>query len=72
MPLDFADFSFAATVVYGDIRAKLERQGQPIGPLDTMIAAQALSLDVTLVTNNTREFERVRGSNKWSFQLGNL
>ena len=61
LPLDIADFSFAATVVYGDIRAKLERQGQPIGPLDTMIAAHALSLDVALVTNNIREFERVRG-----------
>lgn len=61
LPLDIADFSFAVTVVYGDIRAQLERQGQPIGPLDTMIAAHALSLDVPLVTNNTREFERVRG-----------
>jgi len=61
LPLDIADFSFAVTVMYGDIRAQLERQGQPIGPLDTMIAAHALSLDVALVTNNTREFERVKG-----------
>jgi tRNA(fMet)-specific endonuclease VapC len=61
LPLDIADFSFAVTVSYGDIRAQLERQGQPIGPLDTMIAAHALSLDVPLVTNNTREFERVKG-----------
>lgn len=61
LPLDIADFSFEVTVMYGDIRAQLERQGQPIGPLDTMIAAHALSLDVPLVTNNTREFERVRG-----------
>ena len=61
LPLDIADFSFAATVVYGDIRAQLERHGQPIGPLDMMIAAHALSLDVPLVTNNTGEFERVRG-----------
>ena len=61
LPLDIADFSFAVTVVYGDLRAQLERHGQPIGPLDTMIAAHALSLDVPLVTNNTREFERVRG-----------
>ncbi len=61
LPLDIADFSFAVTVSYGDIRAQLERQGQPIGPLDTMIAAHALSLDVPLVTNNAREFERVKG-----------
>ncbi|WP_245926343.1 type II toxin-antitoxin system tRNA(fMet)-specific endonuclease VapC [Sulfoacidibacillus thermotolerans] len=61
LPLDIADFSFSITVMYGDIRAQMERQGQPIGPLDTMIAAHALSLDVPLVTNNTREFGRVRG-----------
>lgn len=61
LPLDIADFPFAVTVIYGDIRAQLERQGQPIGSLDTMIAAHALSLDVPLVTNNTREFERVMG-----------
>lgn len=61
LPLDIADFSFTVTVTYGDIRAQLERRGQPIGPLDTMIAAHALSLDVPLVTNNTREFERVKG-----------
>ncbi|MCF8567427.1 type II toxin-antitoxin system VapC family toxin [Alicyclobacillus tolerans] len=61
LPLDIADFSFAVTVMYGDTRAQLERQGHPMGPLDTMIAAHALSLDVPLVTNNTKEFERVKG-----------
>lgn len=49
------------TVAYGSIRAELERKGRPIDPLDTMIAAHAWSLDVSLVTNNTREFERVEG-----------
>ena len=39
--------------------AALEKQDTPIDPLDTMIAAHALSLSVTLVTNNTREFNRV-------------
>lgn len=61
LPLDITDFSVNVTVTYGHIRAELERNGQPIGPLDTMIAAHALSLDVPLVTNNTREFERVKG-----------
>lgn len=61
LPFDIADFSFDVTVTYGQIRAELERNGQPIGPLDTMIAAHAVSLDVPLVTNNTREFERVKG-----------
>ena len=47
--------------VGGDVRAELEASGLPIGPLDTQIAAHALSLDVTLVSNNQREFQRVRG-----------
>lgn len=47
--------------MYGTIRAALERQGTPIGPFDTLIAAHALSLDVVLVTNNEREFRRVPG-----------
>lgn len=61
LPLDIAEFTVDVTVIYGQIRAELERQGRPIGPLDTMIAAHTLSLDVPLVTNNTREFERVNG-----------
>ena len=39
----------------------IERAGTPIGPLDTLIASHALSVDVTLVTNNDREFRRVAG-----------
>jgi tRNA(fMet)-specific endonuclease VapC len=58
-PLIIADFDEAAAVVYGRIRAALEAQGTPIGALDMLITAQALSLDVTLVTNNTGEFSRV-------------
>lgn len=61
LPLDIAEFSVEAAVAYGRIRAELQAVGQSIGPLDTLIAAHALSLDATLVTNNTREFERVRG-----------
>lgn len=47
--------------VYGRVRAALDRAGTPIGPLDLMIAAQALASHRTLVTNNTREFMRVPG-----------
>lgn len=61
LPIEIVDFSVAATKGYGRIRAALEESGTPIGPLDTLIAAHALSLDATLVTNNTREFERVQG-----------
>ena len=43
------------------MRASLARQGVPIGPLDTLIAAHALALGSTLVTRNKREFRRVEG-----------
>jgi tRNA(fMet)-specific endonuclease VapC len=43
------------------IRADLERQGQPIGPYDLLIAGQAFATGLTLVTNNRKEFQRVRG-----------
>lgn len=54
-------FDKAAAVCYGGIRADLEKKGTPIGPLDMLIAAQAVSLGLTLVTNNLREFKRVPG-----------
>ncbi len=44
---------------YGQLRAELQRKGSPIGAYDLLIAAHALSLDLTLVTNNAREFRRV-------------
>jgi tRNA(fMet)-specific endonuclease VapC len=46
---------------YGKIRSELELAGHPISPNDTWIAAHALSLGATLVTNNVREFKRVKG-----------
>lgn len=60
-PLDLLPFDEPAIWAYGELRADLERRGQPIGALDTMIAAHALSLHAVLVTNNTREFSRVSG-----------
>jgi len=48
-----------AAAAYGEIRAFLRRQGTPIGPNDLWIAAHAVALGLPLVTNNTREFERV-------------
>ena len=60
-PLEILPFDTKAVWAYGALRANLERQGQPIGALDAMIAAHALSLDAPLVTHNTREFERVPG-----------
>ena len=60
-PLIILPFDNAAVWAYGNLRAELERKGTPIGALDTMIAAHALSQQSTLVTNNTREFARVPG-----------
>ncbi len=59
LPLQIADFDNAAAIIYGNVRATLEKQGTPIGSLDTLIAAHALSLQVTLITNNVEEFSRV-------------
>lgn len=50
-----------AAHAYGRIRSDLERKGQPIGLGDLFIAAHAKSLNLTLVTNNIREFSRVEG-----------
>jgi tRNA(fMet)-specific endonuclease VapC len=58
-PIKVMPYDDVAAVAYGRVRAELERQGTPIGPLDTMIAAHALALGLALVTNNEREFCRV-------------
>ena len=50
-----------ATAVYGKLRTTLEKKGQSIGSMDLLIAAQALSLAVRLITHNVREFGRVPG-----------
>lgn len=58
LPLDIP-----ADVEYAGIRAELEAAGQPIGMNDLLIAAHASALGLTLVTDNTREFSRIRGLN---------
>lgn len=52
-------FKDDADVHYGRLRADLERRGTPIGANDMLIAAHALAIGATLVTDNVREFERV-------------
>jgi tRNA(fMet)-specific endonuclease VapC len=61
LPLEILAFGEEAAAAYGHVRAALEKAGTPIGPLDTLIAAHAVGLGVTLVTNNVREFSRVPG-----------
>jgi tRNA(fMet)-specific endonuclease VapC len=58
LPLDVP-----ADAEYGNIRSELEAAGQPIGMNDLLIAAHASALGFTLVTDNTREFSRIRGLN---------
>lgn len=61
VPFAVLPFDGDAASEYGDVRAHLQGMGTPIGPLDMLIAAHARSEDLVLVTNNTREFERVPG-----------
>lgn len=58
-PLNQVDYDADAAMMYGSIRASLEKQGKTIGPLDMLIAASALSRQLILVTNNEREFRRI-------------
>ncbi len=60
-PLEVAVFDRQATIAYGTIRTALERKGRPIGAMDLLIAAHAMSLGVRLVTNDEREFRQVPG-----------
>ncbi|MCI9456091.1 MAG: type II toxin-antitoxin system VapC family toxin [Oscillospiraceae bacterium] len=61
LPLSVLPFDPAAASEYGEIRAYLQGQCTPIGPLDMLIAAHARAAKLILVTNNVREFERVPG-----------
>ena len=58
-PFLLLDFDQIAAVQYGLIRASLEARGRPIGAIDMLLAAQARSRDLVLVTNNEKEFRRV-------------
>ena len=60
-PLEVLPFSESATDIYGNIRASLKKTGKLIGPMDTLIAAHAISASCVLVTNNVKEFKKVKG-----------
>lgn len=60
-PFHIAHFEKPATQTYGTIRSTLEKKGRPIGALDLLIAAHALSLNARLVTNNAKAFGRIPG-----------
>ena len=59
VPLEIFDFDYNAALEYGMIRTELEKNGKPIGPMDLLIASHARTLNMTLVTNNEKEFIQV-------------
>lgn len=61
LPFEIVGFSLEDAEKFGEIRATLEQQGQPIGSYDLLIASQAVSRGLILVTNNMKEFSRVEG-----------
>jgi tRNA(fMet)-specific endonuclease VapC len=61
LPLNLIKLDRSSAVKAAAIRAQLEKKGIPIGPYDLLIAGLARSLDMILVTNNTKEFERIDG-----------
>ncbi len=60
LPLEIAPFDEPAAGSYGAVRAALESAGAPTGAMDMLTGAHTLSLGVTLITNNTREFSRIK------------
>lgn len=61
VPFAILDFDEQAAMEYGLIRSSLESKGRPVGPMDLLLAAQAKSHNLILVTNNEKEFARVDG-----------
>ncbi len=59
-PFEILAYNESASNFYGKIRSQLEKTGNVIGPLDMLIAAHALSEKLTLITNNVKEFKRVK------------
>ena len=59
LPFEIVDYDVSASMKYGELRASLEKVGKVIGNMDMLIAGHALALNMTLVTNNIKEFHRV-------------
>lgn len=59
-PFQVTDFDLKSAEIYGEIRSDLEKKGNVIGPYNLQIASIAMSNDYILVTNNTKEFKRIK------------
>ncbi len=60
-PLNIEPFDFNSALIYGELRLRMEKSGKQIGSFNTLIAAHAISIGATLVTNNLKEFQRIKG-----------
>lgn len=60
MPLEVLAYDEKSSVIYGQIRSQLEKKGQIIGPYDMLIASHAISEGLILITNNEKEFKRIK------------
>lgn len=60
-PFNIIEFDIECALAYGNIRAELENKGQIIGYMDMLIASCSLAKDFTLITNNIKEFKRIKG-----------
>jgi tRNA(fMet)-specific endonuclease VapC len=61
VPFTILEFDYTAATFYGIIRSRLDKMGKPIGSMDLLLASQARSRNLTVVTNNESEFKRVEG-----------
>ena len=66
--IKLVSYDVKCAAYYGEIRANLRKQGNPIGPNDLFIAAHAIAENATLITNNTREFQRIENLKVLSWQ----
>lgn len=69
-PFHLLPFDWDSAMKAAEIRLQLEKAGTIIGPYDLQLCGQALSLDLTLVTHNTREFKRVNGLRLEDWEVG--
>lgn len=60
-PFNIIEFDMECALAYGKIRTELENKGQIIGSMDMLIASCSLAKDYTLITNNLKEFKRIKG-----------
>ena len=60
MPLEVLAYDEKSSVIYGQIRSQLEKKGQIIGPYDMLIASHSISEGLILITNNEKEFKRIK------------